>query len=187
MTMCDWVTKLCAAALAVVTTGCGLGAEPSPSGQRVEVADFGIVAWVPDGWTVTTISEEPDLGFIQVGLDRFGADAEMRPILVADQPKQPDQTRPQGCSLAWYGPLALTPDESLAALWGDAPDVTLESLDGRTSRASFADWATGDTHHEQYTLDAGDAIVFLWCFSSEPRRDDWYSIARSIQVTSATD
>jgi hypothetical protein len=69
----------------------------------------------------------------------------------------------------------------------DAPSATLESLDGQMSRASFEGSLSPGTHHEQYALDAGDAIAFLWCSSSEVRRDDWYSIARSIQFTSAAD
>jgi len=153
--------------------------------ERVEVPEFGLAVSFPTDWTIRTISEDPDLGFLVIsGPERFGPDVRMQPILHAEPKGQEPETGslPDACTLVLYRPITLTPDEFMGEFYGQAEDISVESLHERLSRVRFGPGPfTSERLHGQYAIGGDDAIAFLWCSAVEPPYDHWLSIAESFE------
>ena len=156
-----------------------------PLSNRVEVPEAGMAVTFPDGWTVKT--EGADLGFIVVaGPERFGTDVRMQPIAVAEPPGQEPGGLPDACTLVQYRPIALTADEFMSKLYGQAEGIGIESL-GRDLSFVLLDPhnALTERTHGQYAKAGDDAIALLWCWGQAPHEYLWRSIAESIEFLPA--
>ncbi len=156
-----------------------------PLNNRIEIPEAGIAASFPDDWTVKT--DDADLGFIVVaGPERFGSDVRMQPIAVAEPPGQEPDALPDACTLVLYRPIALTTDEFMAEIYGQAESIWVESAGRDLSFVLLDSQDTlGERTHGQYARAGEDAIAFLWCWGQVPREHQWRAIAESIEFLSA--
>jgi hypothetical protein len=157
--------------------------DPEVTQQRVEIPEVGVVASFPDDWTVTSISQDPDLGFLAITRgERFGPDVNMQPVLMAEPGDQEPGDMLDACTLALYRPIAVAPAEFMEELYGQAEGIAVESLGVQLSRVRLDPGVVlSERYNGQYAVAGEDAIAFLWCWAMERPDDYWLSIAESIE------
>jgi hypothetical protein len=179
------------------TDGAATGAGPSSppeSSQRVEVLEAGYAVTFPEDWVVEIVEEDSDTAILVVAQpERFGPEVELQPLLVAEGPDMQERDAFSLCTLVRYAPIDITTDEFMNEIFGQSDWAVVESLREGLSRVLVDEMYTGRIlarapealYVDHYAIAADNAVAFLWCTGMESHRDDWLSIAESIELLPA--
>ena len=185
--------------LAAVTTPTVAAQSPStemPPGfdGRVEMPDAGYAVTFPDDWAVEIVEEgsEPSI-LVLAHPEEFGPDVDLERLLVATAPNPQEREGFSLCTLVRYAPIDLTADEFLHEIFGQSDDIVIERLHDRLSRALVNPFLSSrimvDTpeaiYVDHYAIGADNAVAVLMCYGVASHRDDWLSIAESIEFLPA--
>jgi hypothetical protein len=155
-------------------------------GQRVEVPEAGLAVTLPQAWVGE--SSEDELDFILLAPpERFGPEVELQRILVAKGPGQERDTFTY-CTLVRYAPIDITADEFLHEVFGQSDSLVIESLSEGLSRVLVNPWIDSrilddpeTIYVDHYAIGADGAVAVLMCYGVASHRDDWLSIAESLE------
>jgi len=167
---------------------------PSPTpwvgSQRVELPAAGLAVTFPADWVVELAEEGSDLPIVFLALpERFGPQVEVQSLLVAEGPDQHERDTFTLCTLVRYAPIDLTADEFLHEAFGQSDSIVVESLRDGLSRVLVNDWIQSRIladdpealYADHYAIRGDHAVAVLWCTGTISHREDWLSIAESVE------